>query len=62
MNLTVVMLVCVGGLIACAALVFVVETAVAFLLHEAEPRLDRPEVVTMLLPVAEDDFDVRRAA
>lgn len=62
MNLTVVMLVCVGGLIACAALVFVVETTVAFLLHEAEPRLNRPGVVTMALPVAEDDFEVRRAA
>ena len=56
-----VLLFCCAGIAVCAALVFLVETVVAFCLHEKESFV-RPEATLLGLELEEQEIVLNRAA
>ncbi|HLI77992.1 MAG TPA: hypothetical protein VKV02_13690 [Acidobacteriaceae bacterium] len=57
-----VLLFCIGGIAVCAALVFAVETLVAFCLHEEEEPVTQHQVTTLTLSSQRQHVPTDRAA
>ena len=55
MDFTHVLLICIGGIAACAALVFAVETLVAFCFHEVDTPAEQVTITRTHGPVLVDD-------